>query len=120
MNELEHDEHRLYRLGKNRFVVMISMTIVASWFLVGVALALYASSGAAQVDLSRPGYSSIRDQVEEDNHTFKAFSSLGPIDDAALDEFAAKYSETAKSITSIDAFDADVLSDRSLRITENK
>ena len=84
MIEEPHEEHRMYRLAKNRFVILIIASILISLVLVMIALGLYARSGAAQVDLSRPGYSEVRKQVSEDDQEFKAFPGTGPIDKDSL------------------------------------
>lgn len=117
-HEIHHEDHHIYRLAKNRFIVLIVGTISLALFLVSIALALYGSSGAAQVDLSRPGYSAVRDQAKEDTSDTKSFSSSGPIDKAALAEFEKLYAETSKSATSVKAFDSNVLSDEALHIIE--
>ncbi len=116
MNDELH-ESRTYRYAKNRFVMMIIATVLVSFVLVAVALGLYASSGAAQVDLSRPGYSSVRSQVKENGDDFVAFPSDGPITKDVLNQFESEYGKTTKNITSVDAFDPGVLGDTSLRIS---
>lgn len=117
-HEIQHEDHHIYRLAKNRFIVLITGTIILALFLVSISLALYGSSGTAQVDLSRPGYSGVRDQAKEDTQEEKSFSSSGPIDKASLEEFERLYTETSKSATSVKAFDGNVLSDEALHIIE--
>lgn len=113
-----HEDSRAYRLAKNRFVIMITCSILFAFVLVSIALALYGSSGAASVDLSRPGYSAVRDQAKEDTQDTKSFSSSGPIDKATIDEFDKLFSTTSKSATSVNAFDSELLSDEALRIVD--
>lgn len=117
-HEIHYEDHQIYRLAKNRFIVMIIGTIVLALILVSISLALYGSSGAAQVDLSRPGYSAVRAQAKEDSQGAKSFSSSGPIDKASVEEFEKLYSDTSKSATSVNAFDGNVLSDEALHIIE--
>jgi len=100
---------------RHRFTVLIGSTIVVSLFLVGVALALYASSGTAQLDLSRPGYQSVRDQAVRSDD-FNGFPSSGPIDDEAIKQFRSLYNDQADKATSFDSFGGDVMSDKSLSI----
>ena len=118
-HELVHEDSHAYRLAKNRFVIMIVCSIVFALVLVSIALALYGSSGAAQVDLSRPGYSAVRDQAKEDTQDTKSFSSSGPIDKAALEEFNKLYTTASGSATTVKVFDSNVLSDDALRIVES-
>ena len=101
----------------HRLLIMVSGSIVISILLVLVALALYYSTGASQLDLSRPGYQDIRDQVRSDDN-YKGFDATGPIDAESLNEFDKLYSEKLKEIEEVNAFSNDVLSPQSLQIEE--
>ena len=100
---------------QHSFLLMVGVAVLISLFLVGVALALYASSGAAQLDLSRPGYQSVRNQAGQ-NGTFDGFSTSGELDPASLEQFRKLYEERAQQATSVDSFGGNVLSDDSLSI----
>lgn len=52
-------------LSRHRFIVLLVAAILISLVLTAVSLAIYNSSGAAQLDLSRPGYRSVSDQFEQ-------------------------------------------------------
>jgi hypothetical protein len=101
--------------AQHRFTLLVAGAILVSLFLVGVALALYASSGAAQLDLSRPGYVSVREQAAEPDQ-FDGFSGSGEMDKAALDQFRTLYDQQAKKATSVDSFGGSVMSDQALSI----
>lgn len=101
--------------AQHRFTLLVAGAIFVSLFLVGVALALYASSGAAQLDLSRPGYVSVREQAAEPDQ-FDGFSGSGEIDKEALDQFRTLYNQQAKKATSVDSFGGNVMSDQALSI----
>jgi hypothetical protein len=105
-----------HRFIQHRFVVMIAATIAVSLVLVIISMALYFNSGAAQVDLSRPGYKAVREQVKN-NGKDETFPAIGEIDKKSLDTFETMYDETAKQIQT-DVFDPAVLSDESLSIAE--
>lgn len=100
---------------RHRFAVMITGSILIALGLVGVALALYWSSGAAQLDLSRPGYVSVREKVTQTGQ-FEDFSASGAVDAAAISQFRKLYDEQAKAATSVDSFGGDILSDQALSI----
>ncbi|HEU5121718.1 MAG TPA: hypothetical protein VFT59_02640 [Candidatus Saccharimonadales bacterium] len=106
---------QLSKWQQNKFLWMVGGSVVAALFLVGVALALYASSGAAQLDLSRPGYQSVRQQAAQDD-SFDGFPATGTLDDKAIEQFRKLYDERAKQATGVDSFGGDVLSDKSLSI----
>lgn len=119
-HELNHEERSLSRLSKNRFVALIVATICIALLLVFVSLGLYAASGAAQLDLSRPDYKSIRGQVSEGGEYAQAFPSTGPIDQQAVDSFRTLYKDAAHQANSVPVFSDEVLSDESLGIVNKK
>jgi len=104
-------------VSKHRFVLLISGTILVSLVLVAVSLGLYNASGAAQVDLSRPDYKSIRSQVTTDDDTVQSYPSTGTIDSGAIDDFRSLYDAAAKDATSASVFNDTALSNRSLGIS---
>ena len=114
MND-ESQPTRMQRIKEHRFFFMIVGSISASVLLVLAALALYVSSGTAQLDLSRPGYAAIREQIK-DNDEFRGFSSEGELDKKALQQFDDLYMQKLKDAQAVDAFGNDVLSPQSLQI----
>jgi hypothetical protein len=102
--------------SQHRFLIMIGSAVAISLFLVGVGLALYSSSGAAQLDLSRPGYATVRSEATKAADKYEGFSATGPIDQEALKQFRKLFEEQSLSATNFDAFANDVLSDSALKI----
>lgn len=100
---------------RHRFATMIAGSITIAVVLVAVAMALYSSSGAAQLDLSRPGYVSVREKITQSNQ-FEGFSASGEVDKEALDQFRKMYDEQARAATTVESFGGDVLSDEALSI----
>jgi hypothetical protein len=101
----------------HRLIVMIGGSILVALFLVVFSMKLYDSSGAAQLDLSRPGYSAVRDQARP-NDSIDAFSGSGSINSQTLQDFDKLFSRYAEEATAVDAFGGDVLSDAELGIGE--
>lgn len=116
MSEEGVSDGPLNRLTRHRFIVMIISTILIALFLVGVALALYASSGAAQLDLSRPGYVSVRNQAAKSESPFDSFPANGSIDKGVLDQFRKLYMAQADKATKVDSFGGTVMNDQTLSI----
>lgn len=100
--------------GNRRFLLMIVMAISIAFGLVLISLELYNSSGTAQLDLSRPGYQSVRAQSFNDDSNFKIFSSNGDINQTTIDEFKSIYVEQSQKIKAVDAFGGDPLSPESM------
>jgi len=114
--QLAADKAHLSKWEQHKFLLMIGFSVVIALFLVGVALALYANSGAAQLDLSRPGYQSVREQAVR-NDMFDSFPSTGDLDQQAIEQFRKLYDERAKQATSVDSFGGTVMSDEALSIS---
>lgn len=102
-------------VARHSFGFLIVFAIAAALFLVGAAMALYNSSGAAQLDLSRPGYAAVRSRAVSAN-TYDGFPSTGSIDQTSLKQFRSLYDEQIKQIQSVDAFGGNVLDDATLGI----
>ena len=109
-------ERRAIQLAKNRFVVMLVGVVGIALVLVSIAMLLYGSSGAAQLDLSRPGYKDVRSKVRDEAKDATLFSSTGEIDKNTVDLFEKLYDKTANPATSENAFERGALSDEALRI----
>lgn len=114
--DLLKDAKQLSRWQQHKFMVLVGATIMLSLFLVSISLHLYKSSGAAQLDLSRPGYESVRDQASHDANDFTGFPKDGPLDTDAIDTFRNLYDEQMKKATALDSFGGEVLSDSALSI----
>lgn len=117
--ELVADAQHLTHWQQHKFMVLVGATIALSLVLVTVSMWLYNTSGAAQLDLSRPGYKEVRSQATH-NGEFTAFPAAGPIDKNALDEFRKLYDKQLKEATAVDSFSGKVLSDESLGIEAPK
>lgn len=114
-DEIVEDANHLPGWQKHRFMLMVGGSIIIALLLVAVAMKLYASSGAAQLDLSRPGYEHVSEQASR-TEVFKGFSSTGDIDKKAYDEFRKMYGERAAQATAVNSFGGDVMSDAALLI----
>lgn len=98
---------------KHKFMILVWGAIATAVFLVLVSMNLYNSSGAAQLDLSRPGYQSVRDQIER-GESNNEFSSSGSIDESVLSEFRDMYKKEADHVIITDGFGPEPVSDSSL------
>ena len=114
-DEVIEDANKLRGWQKHRFLLMIGGSIVIALMLVAVSMKLYASSGAAQLDLSRPGYEHVSEKVSQ-TEVFKGFPSMGQIDKDVLNEFREMYKKRAAQATDTNSFGGDVMSDAALSI----
>lgn len=119
MNEPSlHSEPIIHKPWYRRelFIFMVG-SIVVALILVAISTALYTSSGASLLDLSRPGYKSVQGEVKQTDH-FEAFSADGPVTKEALDKFQQSYQRQIQSVSNSSGFDGTALSDQSLNIDE--
>jgi len=109
------EESTLTKWQQHRFLMLIILTIAIAIFLVGIALALYNSSGAAQLDLSGPRFQSVQKQAAQGDD-FNGFPSSGELDQGAFNQFRTEYDKQTKKVTDVDSFSGDVMSDQALSI----
>lgn len=102
------DEEVLSFWAQHRFLLLISATIVGALILTVISTSIYYMSGAAQLDLSRPGYQSVSDQVDR-NDTIQDYSASGPVNKSTVEEFTKLYDSEAKKAKAVDAFNGDPL-----------
>lgn len=110
-------EEELSYWSQHRFLVLVGGTIAISTILVIISLTIYNVSGAAQLDLSRPGYISVSDQVERDNQ-IDSYSSFGPVNQETVNEFIELYEKQAEKAKAIEAFNGDPLNPEVLEFGE--
>ena len=117
IEETEQHEHAERTKWDRRrpLIVFISGSIVIAILLVFVSMALYVSSGAAQLDLSRPGYKSVQDKIDRSD-TFKSFPATGSVTDKTIEDFLELYNRQTKSVSGTDAFNPETLSEQTLEI----
>ena len=103
--------------SKRRFLLFIVLSILIAFILVVVSMSMYNSSGAAQLDLSRPGYVSVRAQAVTNDEDFKNYTITGPINQGPISEFQSLYASQAQKAKAVDAFGGDPLNPDALGIS---
>ena len=94
------DRHRLSLL----LIITVSIAIV----MTVISVVIYNSTGAAQLDLSRPGYRSVSDKVIRED-AIDPYSSSGPVNKEVIKEFMRLYDQQADKAKKVDAFNGDPL-----------
>ena len=80
---------------------------------------MYNSSGTAQLDLSRPGYKDVRNQIVNNDNEFGSYSGVGIIDSNSIKEFKKLYKQQAQKINLVDAFAGDPLNPEVMLVSAN-
>ena len=107
------------RWAQHRFLLMIIASISVALLLVVISTTIYYMNGTAQLDLSRPSYQPVRDELKKNKTTDSqtAFSSTGDISEEMFKDFIKRYEVRSKDATSLDAFSGEPMSDQALGIT---
>lgn len=93
---------------KHRLSLLLIITVAIALTLTVISVVIYNSSGAAQLDLSRPGYRSVSDKVNKED-SIDAYSATGAVNKQAIQEFMKQYDAQASKAKAIDAFNGDPL-----------
>jgi len=104
---LQPDEDMTF-WDKHRLSLLLIITVLISLVLTVISMVAYNASGTAQLDLSRPGYSSVSDKVDKTDKITE-YSSFGTVDKDSIDEFTKLYDEQAIKTKAVDAFNGDPL-----------
>lgn len=96
------------RWSHYRLQIMVASAIIIALIMTVVSMAIYNWSGAAQLDLSRPGYESVSDQVDKET-SITEYSASGPLTEETIQEFIELYTKQAEKATAVDAFNGDPL-----------
>ena len=105
-----------YFRHKHNFLIFFTASIIIAIITVTISMLLYNGSGAAQLDLSRPGYVGVRSQATTNKNDFDTFLSVGEINITVINDFNKLYNQQAQKIKAVDAFGGDPLSPDSLGI----
>lgn len=109
------ERHKIInKIAKAKLAVAIVGAIVIALVLTAISIAIYVRSGVASLDLSRPGYEQVRDQVRTDKAN--TFDSVGPINKRSLEEFQRLYRTELQELSNSSAFSDHSLDDSQLRL----
>lgn len=108
-------DHLRTVVARHRIIYAIILAITIASFLTMASMALYVSSGASRLDLSRPGYERARSELSQDVTT-SSFSSTGTIDTDVLADFQTRYTKQRDHINALGAFNSAALDDVELGI----
>lgn len=100
---------------RNQIVLFITGSVVIAFVLVLISMSLYISSGAAQLDLSRPGFKSVQNQLDRTDN-FESFPATGPVTNNIIDQFKKLFERQVKPVGNADAFSPAALDDSALGI----
>lgn len=94
--------------GRHRLALLLIGTVITALILTVVSMIIYNVSGAAQLDLSRPGYKSVSSQIDS-NDEIDGFNDSGPVNKDTIKSFISLYDKQAAKAKAVDAFNGDPL-----------
>ena len=101
-------------LAQNQLAVFVVLALIFAATMTFVSLRIYATSGAVKLDLSRPGYETVRRDVTGDSTAATPYPSSGPLNAAALQDFRDRLYKEKSDLQAAGNFDAAVLDDSNL------
>jgi len=104
---LQPDEDMTF-WDKHRLSLLLIITVLIALVLTVVSMFAYNASGTAQLDLSRPGVSSVSDKVDKTDK-ISEYSSFGTVTKDSIDEFTKLYDAQSAKAKAVDAFNGDPL-----------
>ena len=93
---------------RHRLSLLLLITVCIALILTVVSVTIYNVSGAAQLDLSRPGYRSVSSKVEKTDN-IDTYSATGAVNKDTIEQFVKLYDAQAGKAKAIDAFNGDPL-----------
>jgi len=94
--------------GRHRLSLLLIITVIIALTLTTISVVMYNSSGAAQLDLSRPGYLSVSSKVEKSD-AIDTYSATGDVSKDTIEQFMKLYDAQASKAKAVDAFNGDPL-----------
>lgn len=104
----KHSDDTLSFWDKHRLSLLLIITVAIALVMTSLSVVIYNSTGAAQLDLSRPGYRSVSDKVERVDG-IDTYSASGPVNKGSIEEFMKLYDTQANKAKAVDAFNGDPL-----------
>ena len=109
----------LQKILHYQFAAMVALAVLVATIMTSVSILVYVSSGAINIDLSRPGYEQVREDTSASG-PITQFQSSGPIDRNAIDDFNNRLESIQTEINNMNNFSTDVMSNEALGIEERE
>src|SRR5687767_13228274 len=93
-----------------RLIALITGAVLVSLLLTVFSVLIYVRDGTSRLDLSRPGYEQVRDQIRPDD-TSPAFESSGELTKEVMEKFAKDLKDKIGEFNQLSSFDVAPLED---------
>ena len=103
-------------VSKHQFTFLILVTLIVAGISVTISIMAYVMSGAINIDLSRPGYESVREDTADEADDRPPFSPAGIIDGEVQQDFIDRLDAYKIQMSQMNDFGGDSLSNKSLNL----
>lgn len=103
-------------LADHQFALFIIICITIAFIMTLISLELYRRSGAMNLDMSRPGYESVRTEVEQTSDD-RPYSSSGSLTNEAITDFEERLNNYKDELNNLGTYDNSIVSDENLNLT---
>ena len=103
-------------LVEHQFALFIIICITVAFIMTLISLELYRRSGAMNLDMSRPGYESVRMKVEQTSDD-RPYSSSGSLTNEAITDFEERLNNYKDELNNLGTYDNSIVSDENLNLT---
>lgn len=101
-------------VAKRQLACFVALALVVSVAMTGVSMWIYAASGAIKLDLSRPGYEKVRQEVTANDDSQQPYPSSGALTPEALKDFRERLDKSQADLNGAGNFNGDTLTDKNL------
>ncbi len=102
-------------IKRHQLLTALGLVIVISLVMTSISMTLYIKSGASGLDLSRPGFTNARNDLEQESAV--EFKATGELTQSDIATFKKLYSKQRTVLNSLSSFDDDAMSDEALGLT---
>jgi hypothetical protein len=106
----------------NRYKLAFAITgaVIICLLLTVFSVVLYAITGTAKLDLSRPGYEEVRRQISKKSPSDTSFEPNGSLSSAIITDYLKEYKKQSSAINKYDNFNPRLLDDGSLGLSSTQ
>lgn len=107
---------RLVALVQRHTIIYgVSAALLIAMLLTAISMALYVSSGASRLDLSRPGYEGAREEVQR-GISETSFDPTGPLNTEVTKDFQERFDTHRDRLGKLGNYGTNALDDDQLQI----
>lgn len=105
-------------VSEHQFASFVILCILVATAMTLISLELYRRSGAIKLDMSRPGYEKVRQEVEKSQDD-QPYSSSGVLDSAAVKDFDSRLDKYREELKKLSDYNSADIADEDLNLIDH-